>query len=280
MRVIAVIFGFWLCLMATTAQAQVPGGTSYSRLALIDADNNPDTGCVFQMASSEGTPETIRGIEVAFASFTTADDFSAVALDHQACIGGELRSVNEPLPPPMQQVPVGLDLGEGGLDVIEFGRTDVPGFWESYGNKRWSLYFYAENEDTDSGSRGHDVLGPVTTFGTGIAPYQSVPWTSSWSIAALMVALLAVAVISARRRPDLLMVVACTATMATGGIAWATTHLLDGQIGDWAGISGHDDPAGDATTGDPAIDIRRGFFAREGNGLYFRIDVTDVASSK
>lgn len=280
MRAIAVISGLCLWLTIITAQAQPQGGVSYSRWALIDADNNPDTGCVFQLVSSEGTPGTIRGIEVAFASSTTADDLSAVALDHRVCNGGELHSTYEPLPPPMQEVPVGLDLGEGGLDVIEFGHANVPGLWESYGSNRWSLYFYVENEDADSGSRDHDVLGPITTFGTGIASYQSVPLISSWSIAALMLALFAAAVISARRRPDLMMVAASVATLATGGIAWAASHLIDGQIGDWAGVSGYDDAAGDATTGDPAIDIRRGLFAREGNGLYFRIDVTDVESSK
>ncbi len=274
MRIWKTVFGFGLAWLALSVQAQ----TAYQRLAFIDADDNPDTGCAYSVADSQEGESIVVGAETAFGSTIFPMDADPY-LEYWVCRSGGWQSTYDPLPPPSAEIPVGLNLGEDGLDVIEFGHANVPAFLASYGNNRWTLHFLIAAWDEKGDFSGYDHLGPVAVFGGNAASFQAVPWASPWAIAALMATVLLIGASIVRRRPDLLMVVACVATLATGGIAWAATHLLDGQIGDWAGISGFDDPAGDTTNGDPAIDIRRAFFAREGNGLYFRLDVTDVEAA-
>ncbi len=283
MRIWKAVLGFVLAFLACSVSAQ----TAYQRWAFIDADNNPDTGCAYSVPDASGWANVVVGAEVAFGSGLYESE-TDVFLEYLVCNSGEWQSIYDPLPPISADIPVGLNLGEGGLDVIEFGPVhrpaNVSSFLNRYGNNRWTLQFLtlAREWDEDEGENvivGYDHLGPITVAGTIADAVKSVPFASPWAIMALMAMMLAIGAIIVRRRPDLLVMVICAATLPVSVAAWAATHILDGQIGDWAGVSGFNDPAGDATSADPAIDIRRAFIKREGQMLYFRIDVTDVESA-
>ena len=284
MRIWKVAFGFVLALLAFSVQAQ----SHYQRWAFIDRDDNPDTGCSYAVPDASGRMNIVVGAEVAFCS-ALYDPESDVALDYRVCLSsGEWWNIYHQLPPPEAHIPVGLNLGEGGSDVIEFGPihrpAEVSSFLNRYGSNRWKLHFLTVarmqgGEENDWEIVGYDYLGTTLPYGTMAGGVQMVPFASPWTIIALMAAMLAIGAIIARRRPDLLVIVICAATLPVSVATWAATHLLDGQIGDWAGVSGFSDPAGDATNADPAIDIRRAFIEREGDMLYFRIDLTDVEAA-
>ncbi len=286
MRLWKVAFGFVLALLAFSVQAQ----SRYERWAFIDTDDNPDTGCSYLVRAvpdSSGQMSIVVGAEVAFGS-RLYDPEADVVLDYLVCISGYWFYIYDPLPGPKADVPVGLNLGEDGSDVIEFGPIHYPAsvssFLNRYGSNRWKLHFLTvarmqSGGDSDWEIVGYDHLGITIPYGTMAGGVQMVPFASPWTIIALMATMLAIGAIIARRRPDLLVIVICAATLPVSVAAWAATHLLDGQIGDWAGVSGFSDPAGDATNADPAIDIRRAFIEREGDMLYFRIDLTDVEAA-
>ena len=283
MRLWKVAFGLVLALLALSVQAQ----SYYQRWAFIDRDDNPDTGCSYAVPDASGWMNIVVGAEVAFGS-EMYDPEADVALPYMVCNSGEWRYIYDPLPPLEADVPVGLNLGEDGSDVIEFGPIHYPAsvssFLNRYGSNRWKLHFLTVarmrgGEENDWEIVGYDYLRTTIPYGTMAGGVQMVPFASPWTIIALMATMLAIGAIIARRRPDLLVIVICAATLPVSVAAWAATHLLDGQIGDWAGVSGFTDPAGDATNADPAIDIRRAFIEREGDMLYFRIDLTDVEAA-
>ncbi|HPQ61053.1 MAG TPA: hypothetical protein PLR43_05970, partial [Syntrophales bacterium] len=58
-------------------------------------------------------------------------------------------------------------------------------------------------------------------------------------------------------------------------LAWAASIVLDGQVGDWAGLSpAVTDPSGDSSSGNPYEDICLGYATSDTGKLYFRMDVT------
>ncbi|HOP46388.1 MAG TPA: IPTL-CTERM sorting domain-containing protein [Desulfobacteraceae bacterium] len=104
----------------------------------------------------------------------------------------------------------------------------------------------------------------------------AVPTLSEWGmiILAALIILLALATIKKGNQRLRRLTLIILAVISVAVIARATGFMLDGNVDDWSGIDpAITDTAGDSSTGDPWEDILYGFVQREGNMLYFRVDI-------
>ncbi|MCU0934722.1 MAG: IPTL-CTERM sorting domain-containing protein [Gammaproteobacteria bacterium] len=242
---------FWLCaLFGLAAHA-----STFS--VLLDRDRDPATGCSVTAAS--GGP--VKGVDVRLdvvvdgtPPFVTAGSFAPCGLT-----SGTFGSATA-LP---AGIPVGLNLGVAGSDVIEF---DAP----------LAALGLTPGQQVDLTVTALDVT--LASFVQGTAPGTviprpptPIPTLSEYGLLALAL-LLAVLAWRQRHRHGW---VASVMLLALPLLALAAYHVSDGQIGDWAGESPiTTSPPGD--TADGSTDVRQVFMAQEGGRLFFRIDVTQL----
>jgi hypothetical protein len=167
--------------------------------------------------------------------------------------------------------PVGLNNGTAGSDVVEFSAPLASMF--PAGTFQARMGFVGEN------TGGSDVLfttnggpdgGPIV-LGLGIP----IPMLGLGGLLVLGVLVLVFANRFGRNR--LAARVLGASLVLVSGASIAANFIVDGQVGDWAGVNAlATDPAGDATNNSAAIDLRAGFAAVENNAIYFRLDVSDL----
>jgi len=232
---------------------------------LLDSDNNPATGCAITLP----TAGTVAGIErrlTASVSETAAPQVTRLTLENCAGAG-----FDAPATLPGTPYPVGSNNGIGGADVIEqavsAGAVAAPG-------ATLRLYFAAQ------GPAGDDLLGATSSppilldIQPGGGP-ADIPFLSGPGFLVLALLLLGVVLWQRSRLPGSVVGILLVGTLA--GIAWAAGFRLDGQIGDWQGVSAVGaDAQGDST---PNTDIVAAFTAQEGGNLFFRIDVANAETT-
>ena len=164
---------------------------------------------------------------------------------------------------------VGLNTVPGGLDTFE---VQMPvGVVGPTPSPREVLAVVAS-----SGTASDGLIATVFTKGAkgtipgGVTPI-TIPTAGVFALALLGVVLAAVAWRALRRRGHLLML----SLLLIAGSAWAVAIVVDGQVGDWAGVTGNGDAAGDSG-GQAAIDLRALYVTTQGPNGYVRVDVTDL----
>lgn len=175
-------------------------------------------------------------------------------------------------------IPVGLENGTGGGDVVEFlvplasinGPIGAP----------VRLVFAAI--DQDSGSE--DLLATVDGS-VGAAPILlglptevvAIPLLSPWVLFALAALMALAAVLVLRRYPGMGVALLL---VAGAGVAWAAHMVADGQVGDWAGIAPlATDPQGDSVPYRSNTDILAAFGTVDDDRVFFRIDVVSLTNT-
>jgi hypothetical protein len=247
---------------------------AYVYRALIDSDKDEATGCDVD-AHDDNFPGPVKGIEFIVEArvlrFPAHADVTEVVLS--TCDSG-----TDFFPPNHFELggwPVSLETGEGGADVIEFY---VPralignppsmrlGFHASRAELNVNDVLLTRN-GTDSGL---DIVFP--------AGVPDVPLLSRFALGLVIVIFSALAWWSLRRRGAAAMAAgaaACIITLAATG--WAVTIVLDGMLGDWAGVPPiAQDVLNDSTADDPAEDIVVAFVTADAQNIYFRLDQVNL----
>lgn len=128
----------------------------------------------------------------------------------------------------------------------------------------------------------HVSLPPVNDFTASFAyPRQAaaIPTMGQWGMLAFSLLLSGGALWFLRRSRFGNVAMSVFLVCILIGTAWAATIVLDGNMGDWAGIEEIvTDTEGDSSSPDPFIaaneDIRYGYVTDDGTNLSFRIDYT------
>ena len=254
-----VLFLATLCLWAVPA---VAWAQTYSYSVYVDADARPSTGC------AEGP---VFGAEVRL-EVTASGGLTpqVVQVTRARCEGG-LFGASSVIG---GGYPVGTDNGSAGSDVIEL----ADGLSQLGGNASPSLLFSivatsAAGQDTLLSADG-SASGPPIALGL---PAVAIPLLGMPALI-LMAVLLGLVGARVSRRRSLWRVVALLSLLS--GVAVAANFIVDGQVGDWNGAPAlANDPAGDASSGESAIDLRAFFAAIENDRVYMRIDVTNLENN-
>ena len=243
-----------LWVLPATAMAQ----STYDYSVYVDSDANPATGC------SDGP---VAGAEVRLHVTATGGLNPQVTQVARArCTGGSFgveTSIGG-------NYAVGTDNGIAGTDVIEL--SDQLSQLAAHGSPSL-LFSIVANSAT-----GQDSL--LGTDGAPIALGLEIRAIPLLGVPALILLALLVAVIGARmvRRRAIWRVMALV--FLVSGVALAANFVVDGQVGDWSGVSPlATDPAGDSTSGESAIDLRTFFAAIENDRVFMRIDVTNLQNN-
>jgi hypothetical protein len=235
--------------------------STYDYSVYVDSDANPATGC------NEGP---VSGAEVRL--HVTANgglNPQVVQVARARCSGATFGAESTIA----GNYAVGVDNGVAGSDVIEL--SDSLSQLASAGSP--SLVFSivatsARGQDSLLTSNGAPDGSPIA-LGLEILPIPLL------GIPALVLMILLVGLVGARmaRRRTLWRVVALLSLIS--GVALAANFVVDGQVGDWSGVSPlATDPAGDATSGESAIDLRAFFAAIENGRVFMRVDVSNLQS--
>jgi large repetitive protein len=239
---------------ATTASAQ-----TYSYSVFVDGDLNSSTGC-----TTAQLPGADARLDVQVSGGATPQ---VTSVTRSSCSTGVFA-------PPVTidgNYPVGLNNGTAGADVIELSEAmSTLRINNSAGLRLAVLATSATGQDQLTATSG----GAPIVMGLPAVP---VPFLT---LPVLLVLAGLIAFFGARRakrtaawRTLSLFFVAC-------GIAVAANFAADGQVGDWAGSAPlATDPAGDATSGESAIDITALFGAFENGQVFLRIDVRDLQNN-
>jgi hypothetical protein len=267
-----------LLLHISVATAFVAPSDRYDYRVLFDIDSNSATGCD-AAAHDANFAGPVPGIEYIFTAqverFATGAMIDAEFL--QTCVSGS--NFTDPVQIDAGDWSAGLENGVGGADIVElFLPRDAIGNPAST-----TLFFHARRTLTMT----NDVL--LTTNGEEsgdplvlrLPQGQSVPLLSS--LALLLCAAL-LAVLAARRLRHHPSAAAAAVTVALIGsvvaTAWAVTITLDGNIADWATVPAiGTDIIGDSSIDDPAEDIVAAFATADGQNIYFRLDLVNLAPS-
>ncbi|WP_166653908.1 Ig-like domain-containing protein, partial [Tahibacter aquaticus] len=246
---------FLLALVATTtASAQ-----TYTYSVYVDGDLSPASGCTVPAMTGADSR-----LEVDVSGGVSPQ---VVAVRRATCVGAGFSAAT----PIGGGYAVGLNNGVSGADVIELADAMTSLRIGNSGGLRLAVVAQS--------AAGQDDL--LTTTGGGPIvlglPALPIPFLT-WPMLLVMLGL--VAFFGARRvkhtaawRTLSLFFIAC-------GIAIAANFAADGQVGDWAGTTPlATDPAGDATSGESAIDITTLFGAYENERVYLRIDVRDLQNN-
>ena len=248
-----------LCLWILPAAASAQ---TYTYSIYVDSDARADTGCnegavagaevrLDVTASGGLTPQVLQ---------VARSRCSSGAFGAAANIGGGY--------------PVGADNGVAGSDVIEL--ADDLSQLASPGSP--SLVFSIVATSTS----GQDTLLTVdgSPGGAPIAlglPAVAIPVLGVPALILMALLLMLVGSRVARRRA-LWRVLALVSLLS--GVAVAANFIVDGQVGDWSGVAPlATDPAGDASSGESAIDLRAFFAAIENDRVYMRVDVTNLENN-
>lgn len=257
--IVRLVIAIALVLLSASSWAQ------FSYFTLIDTDNDTATGCTVTLPVSG----TVAGIErrlTASVSETATPQVTQLTLE--SCASGSFGAL---VALPGAPYPVGSNNGTGGADAVEqavsAGAIAPPG-------ATVRIYFAAQGPTSD------DLLGsasgPPVLF--GIQPSggaADIPFLSGWGSLALALFLFIVVFRHRSRFPASVVGVLLVGMLA--GIAWAAGFRLDGQVGDWQGVSA----VGSDARGDSAAitDIVAAFAAQEGGNLFFRTDIANAETT-
>ncbi|HET7842681.1 MAG TPA: tandem-95 repeat protein, partial [Xanthomonadales bacterium] len=227
----------------------------------IDTDGST-TGCT--VALPGGTfAGADRRLQV-LATSGAAPQVTSVTLAH--CAGGTFGATV----PVAGAYPVGINNGVAGSDVIELSAA-VASVFQGSTSARFGF--------AAVGANGSDVLftnnGTPTGAPIGTNVVYSIPMIGIGGLLLLAALLLVVAKRAGRHRLTLRLL--AVGLLLTSGIALAANFVVDGQVGDWAGVpAAANDPAGDASNGAANLDLRAAFIGNENSIEFFRIDVADL----
>lgn len=249
-------------LMCTLLAPMAAWAQTYTYSIYVNSDANPGTGC------SEGP---VAGVEVRLQVTATGGQTPQVQQVTRArCSGGSFGASSAIA----GSYPIGTNNGIAGSDVIEL--ADALSELSSSGSPSLVYSIVATSnagEDdllTSTGVAG----GPPIVLGL---PAVQLPGPGLVALLLLAVLLMAIGV-RAARRSGLWRLVALLSIL--GGVAIAANFVVDGQVGDWNGVNPlATDPAGDASSGESAIDLRAFFSAIENGRVYFRVDVTNLENN-
>ena len=248
-----------LALVLLFAGLSAHAATTQFRV-LLDVDNDPGTGC------SVATPDgSFGGVEQIL--LTTVDSAgtsaSVSSVERLDCVDPGTSSFGAPVSVSAGGWPVGIGNGQSGLNVIE---TQMPV------SSIAGHAFFVRTAVLASDSTGDDAMGVTSPFLVQLGSNIAVPTLSRIALALLSL-LFALAALAMLRRHRSLLTVALALGLLAGsvGTAWAAC-VLDGQIGDWAGIAPRgQDPQGDGPVG---ADLGAFFAQTSGGNICFRIDST------
>ncbi len=256
------IFPLLLCLLLSLAATCARADSEIH--ILFDLDDDAATGCVVDTADGP-----FAGVEtVTVTTFSVSAPPQVVGVVRRVCVGGALIDDASFTPLPPTTWPVGMDVGPGGLDVVEtYGQPGplAPGQRIRMGFLTMPVGGAPAGGDALTQTSGgqpilHDVPPaiPVPLFG---AP------------GALLLSLLLTGVLLAalRRRPGTLGVAVLFVVAGASWVYAASQITRDGLIGDWVGVAPlATDNAGD---GPPNTDLRA-IYLKTGIGQFdFRFDL-------
>ncbi|MCQ4166074.1 beta strand repeat-containing protein [Tahibacter harae] len=249
-----VVFLLALCAV-NAASAQ-----TYSYHIYVDGDLNPGTGCTVPAiagADSRLEVDVTGGTAPQVVAVRRAPCQSGSTFGPGTAVGGGY--------------PVGLNNGTSGADVVEL--ADAMASLQLGNSRGLRLAVVAQS------ASGTDELNAAAGGGPIILglPAMPVPFLS-WPL--LFVLLGLIAFYGARRARRTAAWRALSLFFVACGIAIAANFAADGQVGDWSGtppLAG--DPAGDATSGESAIDMVNLFGAIENGRVFLRIDVRDLQNN-
>ena len=259
-----------------TPAAAVPTDASsaqYIYEALLDTDNNPNTGGPVKVVQGTETPHDEVGIDyivrvgagAVVPPLTTGDVapiisgpevFNRDVLKwHATTQTFDLVDCNHTMYP--------LGVGSNGEGLVEFGAP-----LQLIGNPSGTIrgVFHAQQQ----GVLDNDYTAPFFVFFPVQAPAQS-----HRGLAVLGLLLLLTAVYLLRKRRRATIVGALMASILTvAALAWAAGIILDGNFADWTGIVPVvTDPSGDSSIHDPAEDILAGYAVVQQGNIFFRMDL-------
>lgn len=256
MRIKLGVWSLILSLASLSVAAQ-----DYRYDVYLDSDANASTGCT--VTSPGGT---ISGVEARVRAEIT--NVTVTGSTVSLCNAGTFPAGGA-LPAPYA---VGLNNGTAGSDVIEMGTpatlapagSNVPTYAIAWNGANTASDILA----TTNGQAG----GPPILLGF---PVSNIPTLGLLGLGLLVLVL---AVFGLKRiRMAARASLASLGLLMMAGAVWAAAFSVDGQVGDWTGVSpAATDPAGDGSSVDSGIDIRALYAGFEAGKLFLRLDVTDV----
>ncbi len=244
-------------ILAGATPSVAAQGVSFEHRVYLDLDSNAATGC------SVTTPAgTVTGAEVRLTASVGGQPPQVATVTREDCAGMGFST------PQAQSAgyPVGLNVGLGGSDVVEFS-TPLAGLGNG-GPARLSF--------VSSSAAGADLVaaGSFVLPGLGANPPAVIP--SAGLLALLLLA--GVLVLVVRRHPALGSSLALLLLVGTGvGVVWAANFISDGQVGDWVGVPVlATDPGNDSSSAENPVEVVAVFAATEAGRLFVRVDISDA----
>lgn len=233
------------------------GQIYYNHEALIDVDNNPATGGPVPVVQGVEPPHDELGIDYRVRARVDIVSQQVMGIYVTGWTGAHFMPVSSDL----AVFPVGINVGLGGTDMVEFyaPRQDL-------GNPMGTVKVVY-----------HSSIMAVNDYSEAFFySLAEIPALSGWGVSALAAILGAAALLMLLKRRSAL-TSALLITLMVVGVAWAVTIAMDGQAGDWGGVPvAVTDVAGDSSIGDPNEDIRYGYITSDRNNIYFRVDIVNI----
>ena len=227
---------------------------TYTYSIYVDNDASSSTGCA---------ENGFAGAEVRLQVTASGGTTPAIASATQSTCSGSVFGAAAPL---SGGAALGSNQGGAGSDVIELAVDEA---FLRAGTSPLRVGVAAVSADgIDQLYSSDGGNGPPIGFGRGAVP---LPLLGAPMLVLMALLLLGFGARRARRWHIVAML------LAISGGTWAAHFVVDGQTSDWAGMSPlATDPAGDASSGETAIDLRALFAAIENHRAFFRIDLTDL----
>ncbi|MGH8474249.1 MAG: PKD domain-containing protein [Methylococcales bacterium] len=223
---------------------------------MLDTDNNSATGCTVTVVGN-----SVGGIEQRVQATVDSATRMVTEVSVATCNGAVFGSptiVGGGIP-----IPVGLNIGVSGSDVVEF---DIPGLPAGV----ITISVLASDGVGSDVLDGGSISFRVSAGGGEITPIPALSWIGLIILAG---GFLLTGLVYRRLGKRWLLL----SLIGLSGIGIAAGFMSDGQIGDWTGTPpSATDPSNDSTNHNPVIDMVAFFVAEENNRLFFRVDVTDI----
>ncbi|TMG89258.1 MAG: hypothetical protein E6H73_17090 [Betaproteobacteria bacterium] len=250
------VFRSWLLFLFASLSCTAQAGEHRFQL-LLDTDNSVSTGCL--VATARGPAS---GIEQLWTTVVTTSTSGATVsrIERQTCTGTTLG-------PSSVQTTAGWSagLGNGSLGIAAIESFVPLSFLPTHGTMKVSVA-------STNATGGQDATASfLISLDPAVPPILQVPVPlSPWLVLPLGFLLFATAAWWHRRHPNQGSLLACLLLVLVSGLVWAATVTLDGNVGDWSGIS----PVAGNARGSAPIDanIVAVFYQSDAANLYFRID--------
>ncbi len=241
------------CIVAASALA------AEQRFALLlDTDNSAATGCT--VATAKGA---VAGVDQVWTTVVTTSTtaVTVMEIDKQVCSGGTLGSAVEAA---AGGWPVGMGNGVDGTGAIEswVPRSALPA------SGTMKVVVTGTNADGGADATAAFLVDLGSTV-VPATPAQPIPMAPL--LAPLLVALLAgLGLLERARRARPGMAIVALLVLANAGLVLAADVVLDGNVGDWAGVA---QVAGNAKGSAPVdANVVGVFYQFQDDRLYWRID--------